>query len=71
MGVLAFSNASLGDRLGPGLPQDDVPGAIAAIVERYKELRAEGERFLDTYRRVGIEPFKAAVYETDTDKAVA
>jgi sulfite reductase (NADPH) hemoprotein beta-component len=71
LGGSSDQNASLGDRLGPGLPQSDVPDAIAAIVERYKTLRNKGERFLDTYRRVGIEPFREAVYGADSEKAVA
>jgi sulfite reductase (NADPH) hemoprotein beta-component len=71
LGGSSDQNASLGDRLGPGLPQDDVPAAIAAIVAVYKQLRSDGERFLDTYRRVGIEPFKEAVYGAETKKAVA
>ena len=71
LGGSSDEHASLGDRLGPGLPQNEVPEAIAAIVERYKELREKGERFLDTYRRVGIEPFKEAVYGSDESKAVA
>ncbi len=62
LGGSSDEHASLGDRLGPGLPQDDVPKAIDAIVDRYLEVRDEGERFLDTYRRVGIDPFKEAVY---------
>jgi sulfite reductase (NADPH) hemoprotein beta-component len=70
LGGSSDQNASLGDRLGPGLPQEDVPDAIAAIVERYKSLRNRGERFLDTYRRVGIEPFKEAVY-VSADEEVA
>jgi sulfite reductase (NADPH) hemoprotein beta-component len=71
LGGSSDRQASLGDRLGPGLPQEEVPEAIAAIVGRYKELREPGERFLDTYRRVGIEPFKEAVYGEDRRKAVA
>ncbi|HMB73190.1 MAG TPA: nitrite/sulfite reductase [Gammaproteobacteria bacterium] len=71
LGGSSDQHASLGDRLGPGLPQSDVPEAIAAIVGRYKDLRKEGERFLDTYRRVGIEPFKDAVYGSADSKAVA
>jgi sulfite reductase (NADPH) hemoprotein beta-component len=71
LGGSSDQNASLGDRLGPGLPQEDVPEAIAAIVARYKTLREPRERFLDTYRRVGIEPFKEAVYGSNTHKAVA
>jgi sulfite reductase (NADPH) hemoprotein beta-component len=71
LGGSSDQNASLGDRLGPGLPQHEVPAAIGTIVATYKELRGEGERFLDTYRRVGIEPFKSAIYGPDSKKAVA
>ena len=62
LGGSSDQRASLGDRLGPGLPQADVPGAIRKIVDTYLDVREDGERFLDTYRRVGIEPFKDAVY---------
>ena len=62
LGGSSDQNASLGDRLGPALPQADVPVAIENIVEVYMDLREDGERFLDTYRRVGIAPFKEAVY---------
>jgi sulfite reductase (NADPH) hemoprotein beta-component len=62
LGGSSDQNASLGDRLGPGLPQAEVPGAIRKIVDKYLEMRAHDERFIDTYRRVGIEPFKLSVY---------
>jgi sulfite reductase (NADPH) hemoprotein beta-component len=62
LGGSSDQNASLGDRLGPGLPQAEVPAAIRKIVDTYLEVRRDNERFLDTYRRVGIEPFKGAVY---------
>jgi sulfite reductase (NADPH) hemoprotein beta-component len=71
LGGSSDQHASLGDRLGPGLPQEEIPDAIAAIVECYKSLRQDGERFLDTYRRLGIEPFKQAVYGEENNKAVA
>jgi sulfite reductase (NADPH) hemoprotein beta-component len=65
LGGSSDENASLGDRVGPGLPQADVPAAIERIVDSYIDLRNGDERFLDTYRRVGIEPFKQAVYGPD------
>ncbi|HEX6996912.1 MAG TPA: nitrite/sulfite reductase [Gammaproteobacteria bacterium] len=71
LGGSSDERPALGDRLGPGLRQDQVPAAIEAIVGKYLELRADGERFLDTYRRVGIEPFKAAVYGDADAKAAA
>ena len=71
LGGSSDEGASLGDRLGPALPQEDVPLAVDAIVARYLSLRLEGERFLDTYRRVGLEPFKEAVYGPSETRAVA
>jgi sulfite reductase (NADPH) hemoprotein beta-component len=62
LGGSSDQHASLGDRLGPGLPQNEVPGAIRKIVDTYMHMREGDERFLDTYRRVGMEPFKGAVY---------
>ncbi len=71
LGGSSDENASLGDRLGRALPQEDVPTAVEAIVEAYLAVRLEGERFLDTYRRVGIEPFRTAVYNPVPARAVA
>jgi sulfite reductase (NADPH) hemoprotein beta-component len=71
LGGSSDENASLGDRLGPGLAQEDVPSAIEAIVDQYLDVRQEGERFLDTYRRVGIAPFKDAVYDSADSEEVA
>jgi sulfite reductase (NADPH) hemoprotein beta-component len=62
LGGSSGEDASLGDRLGRGISAAEVPVAIDALVARYKDLRLADERFLDTYRRVGIEPFRTAVY---------
>ena len=62
LGYLLETVKSLGDRLGPGLPQAEVPAAIETIIDTYLDLRQDDEQFLDTYRRVGIEPFKESVY---------
>ena len=69
LGGSSDQHASLGDRLGPGLPQADVPTAIRKIVDTYLVIREQNERFLDTYRRVGIEPFKSAVYGEESRAA--
>jgi sulfite reductase (NADPH) hemoprotein beta-component len=72
LGGSSDQNAALGDRLGPGLPQEEVPGAIETIVNTYMNIRDGDEKFLDTYRRVGTEPFKKAVYaDPETRKQVA
>ncbi|PTS88871.1 MULTISPECIES: nitrite/sulfite reductase [unclassified Caulobacter] len=62
LGGSGAEDASIGKILGPALPADKVAGAIDTLVEAYLGLRNGEERFLDTYRRVGLEPFKEAVY---------
>jgi len=39
-----------------------VPDIVEEILNTYLDLRAEGEEFIDTYRRVGIQPFKERAY---------
>jgi sulfite reductase (NADPH) hemoprotein beta-component len=56
-------DASVGKIIGPGFSEDGVVDAVEKALETYRGIREEGERFLDTYRRVGPEPFKAAIYE--------
>jgi len=55
-------DASLAKIIGPGFSEDGVVEAIDKAVGVYRSLRADGERFLDTYRRVGEAPFKEAIY---------
>jgi sulfite reductase (NADPH) hemoprotein beta-component len=62
LGGSGAEDASIGKILGPALPADKVAPAIDTLVEAYLSFRTGEERFLDTYRRVGLEPFKEAVY---------
>ncbi len=55
-------DASLAKIVGPGFDEDGIVDAVEKATDVYKSLRQEGERFLDTYRRVGMEPFKEAIY---------
>lgn len=62
LGGSGAEDASLGDIVGPAFPYDKVVNAIEMIVDAYLGARTEGERFLDTYRRLGADPFKEALY---------
>ncbi|MBI1196687.1 MAG: nitrite/sulfite reductase [Phenylobacterium sp.] len=62
LGGSGAEDASLGTILGPALPYDRVAGAVDTLVEVYLRERKDGERFLDTFRRTGVAPFKEAVY---------
>jgi sulfite reductase (NADPH) hemoprotein beta-component len=55
-------DASIGKILGPSFRQQDMPDVIEKIISTYLSHRADGENFLETCRRVGLEPFKETVY---------
>ncbi|WP_312243301.1 nitrite/sulfite reductase [Stutzerimonas nitrititolerans] len=55
-------DTTLGQILGPSFAQDDMPDVIEKIIGVYVEQRNEDEQFLDTFRRIGIDPFKERVY---------
>ncbi|MBA2918375.1 nitrite/sulfite reductase [Sphingomonas sp. MAH-20] len=62
LGGSGAEDASPAKITGPGFDEDGIVDAVERAVERYRALRDPGERFLDTYRRVGFEPFKEAIY---------
>ena len=62
LGGSGAEDASLAKIIGPGFSETGIVDAVEKLVARYRELRTDGERFLDTYRRVGVAPFKEAVY---------
>ena len=55
-------DASLGRILGPSFERAQVPDVIDKILDVYVDRRFEGEAFLHTVRRIGVEPFKQRVY---------
>ena len=62
LGGSGAEDTTLARILGPAISTAQVPDAIESIVETYLKDREPGERFLDTLRRLGPEPFKEAVY---------
>ena len=62
LGGSAEKDAALGDRLGPAIMKEEVAEVIERLLEVYLERREGQERFLDTYRRVGLKPFKERAY---------
>ncbi len=61
-GDVDFGKTSLGEIIGPAVGADEIVEAVDALVATYLERRSEGERFVETYRRIGVEPFKERVY---------
>ena len=62
LGGSANGFTALGEVIGPSVAQHEVAATIERIVEVYRALRAEGERFIDTLRRVGLTPFREGAY---------
>ncbi|HTJ90456.1 MAG TPA: DUF2849 domain-containing protein [Acidocella sp.] len=62
LGGASDEEASIGSIIGPAVSSDKVADAIEAIVEAYIVHRDADELFIDTYRRLGADPFKEAVY---------
>ena len=55
--------AAVGERAGPGFSADEIIPAIERVIETYLDIRESAdETFIETYRRLGMAPFKAALY---------
>ncbi|MFN9588734.1 MAG: nitrite/sulfite reductase [Pseudomonadaceae bacterium] len=57
--------AALGKVIGPSFAAEQVPEVIERIVRTYVDQREVNEGFLDTFQRIGLEPFKTSVYSRE------
>ncbi|MFN3818975.1 nitrite/sulfite reductase [Blastomonas sp.] len=62
LGGSAAEDVSIAKIVGPGFDEDGVVNAVETVTNVYLNARQNGERFVDTYRRIGMEPFKEALY---------
>ncbi len=62
LGGSEAADTSLAKITGPGFDEAGIVDAVETVTDVYLRERSEGERFLDTYRRIGMEPFKEALY---------
>jgi len=60
------ADTSLGTITGPGFDEDGIVDAVETATSVYFINKLDGERFLDTYRRIGMAPFKEALYAPKT-----
>ena len=60
--------AAIGKVIGPSFFASDMPDVISDLIQIYIELREPEESFIQTYRRVGVEPFKTRVYANKEKK---
>ncbi len=64
LGGAPGNDAAIGELVGPSFSYAAVAGAVETILRTYVARRSAGERFIDTYRRLGLAPFKEALYAT-------
>ena len=62
LGGCEGADTSLGQITGPGFDEDGIVDAVEKATEVYLASKQGEERFLDTYRRIGMAPFKEAIY---------
>jgi sulfite reductase (NADPH) hemoprotein beta-component len=62
LGGSGAEDASIGEILGPAFGEHEIVDAVEGVVDVYLARRTPNERFLDTVRRIGLEPFKERAY---------
>ena len=62
LGGSEAEDVSLAKITGPGFDENGIVDAVETVTTVYERERQDGERFVDTYRRIGMNPFKEALY---------
>ncbi|MDB2437550.1 nitrite/sulfite reductase [Hellea sp.] len=62
LGGDASENAAVGQVTGPGFSQEELVDSIERLVDYYIDIREDGERFIDSFKRLGMAPFKEVLY---------
>jgi len=72
LGGAPGNDAAIGERIGRALARDEIAEGVERLIHTYLELRCdEDETFIECYRRVGMAPFKARLYENESEAAAA
>jgi sulfite reductase (NADPH) hemoprotein beta-component len=71
LGGASGEDAAVGKILGPSFARDRMAKVIRTVLDVYVAQRVEGENFIDTFRRIGMDAFKAAVYPAKESPAKA
>lgn len=62
------NDASIGTVIGPSFSAEEMPGVVQRLIEVYLRERQDEERFIDTVRRIGVDPFKQHVYAKSAEQ---
>lgn len=59
------NHAAIGKVIGPSFYANEIPDVMTSLINTYVEQRIADEPFIDTYRRLGVTPFKEAAYKNN------
>jgi sulfite reductase (NADPH) hemoprotein beta-component len=65
------NDAAIGKVIGPSFYADEIPDVMSNIINVYTQHRADDESFIQTYKRLGVAPFKEAAYKNKSEKDLA
>ena len=72
LGGSPSNDAAIGERIGRALARDEIADGVQRLIQGYLELRCdEDESFIECYRRLGMAPFKALLYQNESEAAAA
>ncbi|MHB8812333.1 MAG: nitrite/sulfite reductase [Steroidobacteraceae bacterium] len=72
LGGAPGNDAAIGERIGRALARDEIADGVERLIQGYLELRCdEDETFIECYRRLGMAPFKARLYQNEPEAAAA
>jgi len=63
------NGAAIGKVIGPSFYADEIPDVITNVINTYVDQRSAEESFIETYRRLGVAPFKEAAYKDKSENA--
>jgi len=59
------NDAAIGKVIGPSFYANEIPDVMTSIINTFVEQRSADEPFIETYRRLGVTPFKEAAYKNN------
>jgi sulfite reductase (NADPH) hemoprotein beta-component len=71
LGGAQGNDSAIGKVIGPSFKAEEMPDVVSRVIEVFVEHRVEGELFIETFKRIGMAPFKERVYAEKSSKAEA
>ena len=69
LGGAQGNDSAIGKVIGPSFKAEEMPDVVSRVIEVFVENRIDGETFIETFKRIGLAPFKERVYADQADKA--